>query len=250
MMQAYRAELHVHTVLSPCAAIEMIPPLIVQTALDQKIDLIAITDHNASANVSAVQQAASGSPLIILPGMEVQTREEVHLLCLFNDIQNLLDWQTVVDRHLPELENDADYFGEQFIVDSIGDYLASEKRLLLNSIQLSIDECVQEVHRLNGLAIPAHVNRKAFGLFANLGLVPPGVAIDALEISRHITPQQAYLQYPQTREHPLMQSGDVHHLEDFLGCTLFWIEEPSVNELRLALRCEKGRYLEILGGTK
>lgn len=248
MIRAYRAELHVHTVLSPCAAIEMIPPLIVQTAQEQNIALLAITDHNASANVRAVQQAAQGSNLVVLPGMEVQTREEVHLLCLFDNLKDLAAWQKIVDASLPKQENDAEFFGEQFVVDSTGDYLASDARLLMNSIQHSFDDCVQGVHELNGLAIPAHVNRKAFGLFANLGMIPPGVPIDALEISRHISPQQAYNLYPQTQEHTLIQSGDVHHLEDFLGSTTFWIEQPTINEIRLALRHELGRFLEIEGG--
>ena len=80
-LRTYLAELHVHTVLSPCAEVEMIPPFIVQEAIKKGICLIAITDHNASANVGAVQKAASGTGLTVLPGMELQTREEVHLLC-------------------------------------------------------------------------------------------------------------------------------------------------------------------------
>jgi 3',5'-nucleoside bisphosphate phosphatase len=246
MIRAYRAELHVHTVLSPCAAVEMIPPLIIQAALERGIDLIAITDHNSSANVRAVQQAAQGSALTVLPGMEVQTREEVHLLCIFDNLDNLLAWQTVVDRYLPNLDNDSDYFGEQFIVDSTGDYVDSEKRLLLNSIQLSIEECIQRVHQLNGLAIPAHVNRKAFGLFANLGMVPLASPIDALEISRHISPEQARIQYPQTLNYTLLQSGDVHHLDDYLGSIIIGIRAPTIEEIRLAFHNQKGRYLKII----
>jgi len=92
-MKQFRADLHVHTVLSPCAEVEMIPPLIVQEALERDIDLIAITDHNASANVSAVQKAAQGTNLTVLPGMEVQSGEEVHLLTLFETLDTLATWQ-------------------------------------------------------------------------------------------------------------------------------------------------------------
>jgi hypothetical protein len=112
-MQRFRADLHVHTVLSPCAAVEMIPPLIVQTALEQVIHIIAITDHNASANVAPVIEAAAGSNLTVLPGMEMQTQEEVHLLCLFEDLEQLKTWQHLVDAHLPQRFNNPDYFGEQ-----------------------------------------------------------------------------------------------------------------------------------------
>ena len=108
-MKKYRADLHVHTVLSPCAEVEMIPPLIVQKALELNIDLIAITDHNASANVYAVQRAAAGSNLKVLPGMEVQTREDVHLLCLFEELNQLDNWQSEVNKSLPNSLNQLFY---------------------------------------------------------------------------------------------------------------------------------------------
>lgn len=246
MIQEFRVDLHVHTVLSPCAAVEMIPPLIVQTALDEGIRLIAITDHNSSANVAAVQEAARDSGLTVLPGMEVQTQEEVHVLGLFQELGQLSAWQSIVDQHLPNLENNPEFFGEQFIVDSTGDYLGSETRLLLTSVELSLEECVEWIHKLGGLAIPAHVNRKANGLFANLGMVPSGTPIDALEISRHIDPTSTYKLYPQTRDYPLIQNGDVHHLDGFLGSSHLWIESPTLAEIHLALLAEADRKIEIL----
>ena len=133
-MKTFRADLHVHTVLSPCAAIEMIPPLIVQEALTQGIRLIAITDHNATGNIGAVQKAAAGTDLIVIAGMEVQTREEVHVLCLFDTLSQAEAWQQIVDQALPAIENNPDFFGEQFVVDETGDFIRSEERLLLNSI--------------------------------------------------------------------------------------------------------------------
>jgi hypothetical protein len=111
----------------------MIPPLIVQTALEHQIDLIAITDHNASANVSAMQKAAAGSGLTVLPGMEVQSREDVHLLALFETLEALGAWQTQVDKSLPDLPNRPDFFGEQFVVDETGEFIRSEPRLLSTS---------------------------------------------------------------------------------------------------------------------
>ena len=109
-MKQFRADLHVHTVLSPCAEVEMIPPLIVQKALEKNIDLIAITDHNTSANVGAVQKAAQGTGLTVLPGMEIQSREDVHLLTLFETLEALAAWQKEVDASLPDLPNEPDFF--------------------------------------------------------------------------------------------------------------------------------------------
>jgi len=242
-MKTFIAELHVHTVLSPCAEIEMIPPFIVQEALDHGINLIAITDHNASANVRAVQQAAANTDLVVLAGMEIQTREEVHMLCLFDTAEQVEAWQSAVDLYLPDLPNRPDYFGDQYVVDASGDFVRHESRLLLTSANLSLHEAVEGVRALGGLAIPAHVNRKAYGLLENLGLVPTDVIFDALEISRHLNLNEAALKYPQLKGYPLIQSGDVHRLDEFLGKNVFKVEAPTIQELGWALAQREGRSL-------
>jgi predicted metal-dependent phosphoesterase TrpH len=242
-VKTYIAELHVHTVLSPCAEVEMLPPLIVQEALEQGINLIAITDHNATANVRAVQQAAEGTGLTVLAGMELQTREEVHLLCLFDTAEQAGDWQSTVNVYMPAQQNNAEYFGEQFVVDAAGDFIRNETQLLITSADLSLHEAVEGVRALGGLCIPAHVNRKSFSLLANLGLVPTDVAFDALEISRHLSLDEAPRKFPQLRGYPLIQSGDVHRLDEFLGKNVFHVEAPTVAELRLALAGQEGRHL-------
>lgn len=244
-MKTYLAELHVHTVLSPCADVEMIPPLIIEEALQRKIQLIAITDHNATANIGAVQKAAAGTGLVVLPGMEVQTREEVHVLCLFDTLEQAGEWQAQVSAALPPFENDPEHFGEQFVVDETGEFIRREPRLLLASTALSFDEACQRVTALGGLFIPAHVDRQAFGLLANLGFVPAGLPIPALEVSRHTRPTQAAQKFPQIAGFPLIQSGDVHRLEEYLGVNQFNLEAPTINEIHLALGSQAGRSLSI-----
>jgi PHP family Zn ribbon phosphoesterase len=233
-MKQWRADLHVHTVLSPCAEVEMIPPLIVQAALEKGIDLIAITDHNASANVAAVQKAAERTSLTVLPGMEVQSREEVHLLTLFETLDDLQAWQAEVDGSLPDLSNQPEYFGEQFVVDETGEFLRSETRLLLTSTSFTIDEIFDRVKALRGIVIPAHVDRFSYGLFPTLGLISENWDPPALEISRRISPEQAGTTFPATRNYKLIQSGDVHRLDDFLGTTIFTIASPTLLELSMA----------------
>jgi PHP family Zn ribbon phosphoesterase len=244
-LKSYRAELHVHTVVSPCAAVEMIPPLIVAQALNKGISLVAITDHNTSANVAAVQRAAARTKLAVLPGMELQTREEVHLLCLFDTLEQITTWQAVVEAQLPPLENNIEYFGEQFVVDETGEFIRRETRLLLTSANLSLEEAVAGISQLGGLAIPAHVDRKAFSLIANLGFIPPGVPFDALEISRHLSPAQARQKFPQLKDFPLIQNGDVHRLDEFLGANIFKLAAPTTTELKMAFLNEEGRSLVI-----
>ena len=244
-MKKFRSDLHVHTVLSPCADVAMIPPLIVQNALERKIDLIAITDHNSSANVRAVQKAAEGTGLTILPGMEVQSREDVHLLTLFENVEQLEAWQGQVDSSLPDLLNQPAFFGEQFIVDETGDFIRSETRLLLTSTSFSIDEILERVDALDGLVIPAHVERFSYGLFPTLGLISEKWHLLALEISRHITSEKAIATFPALRHYKLVQNGDVHQLDDFLGTTIFSLATPTLSEMRLAFNHVDGRDIYI-----
>ena len=244
-MNRFRADLHVHTVLSPCAEVEMIPPLIVQAALEKQIDLIAITDHNSSANVEAVQAAAKGTGLTVLPGMEVQSREDVHLLTLFDQLDVLNAWQKEVDQALPDTLNNAEFFGEQFIVDQTGEFIRSEPRLLLTSTAFSIDDIFERVHDLGGIVIPAHIERTSYGLFPSLGLISETWQVSALEISRHSTPETVAATFPGVRKYPLIQSGDVHRLDEFLGTTVFTLASRTLLEIRMAFKQIEGREVCI-----
>lgn len=244
-MKEYRADLHVHTVLSPCASVEMIPPLIIQAALDKNIDILAITDHNHTANIKAVQEAAEGSGIFVLPGMELQTREEIHVLCLFDSLKQASKLQNYVDQALPDIRNNPDFFGEQFIVDATGDFVQREDRLLINSTSITLKEAWEIVKELNGLLIPAHVDRQMFGLFPVLQFIPEDIQLEVLEISKFINPEQACQQFPQIKALPLFQNGDAHQLEDLLGSTVFSINSPSIHELQLAFHGSEGRSYRI-----
>jgi hypothetical protein len=149
----------------------------------------------------------------------------------------------VVDSILPKRANNPDFFGEQFIVDASGDFIRREERLLIVSAEIGLDKAAAQVHALGGFAIPAHVDRKAFSLLANLGFVPPG--FEALEISRHLKPVEATLCYPQIQGYPLIQSGDAHRLDEFLGVCEFLIEAPTLSEIRMALKSVANRALII-----
>ena len=245
-MKTYQAELHIHTVLSPCAGIEMIPPLIVQQAIQSGLNLIAITDHNASENVPAVIAAAKGEDLTVLPGMELQTEEEIHSIWSYSTpTNNYRAFRRFVDRTLPPIPNNTEFFGEQFIVDETGDFIRRKEELLINSARLSLEEAFKVVTDLGGLLIPAHVNREAFGLIYHLGFIPTDLDLQAVEISRHITPEKATLTYPQLANYRLIQSGDVHYLSDFLGVNQFFIEEPTISELIKAFKGLDGRRFRL-----
>ena len=130
-------------------------------------------------------------------------------------------------------------------MDPTGDFIRHKDILLINSTRLSYEKAFRTVTDLEGLFIPAHVDRQAFGLIYRLGFVPPEPQADALEISRHISPEMALEQYPQLADFPLIQSGDVHFLDDFLGMNRFSIEKPTIAEIKMALRGQKGRRFSL-----
>ena len=237
----YRAELHIHTVLSPCAAVEMIPPLIIHTAQEKGINLIAITDHNAIGNVKAVLDASIGSLVHVLPGIELQTREEIHSICLFDEFEQLESFFNVIKADFPHLPNNPDFFGEQFLVDEEGDFVAREDRLLSISSKITLKEALELSMQNEGLLIPAHVNRKLFGMLSVLGFIPTDINFPLLEISRQKPPDEIIMQFPQLKNFPLIQSGDAHQLEEIIGVNQLIMHEPSTKEIIKAMNQEDGR---------
>ena len=236
-MKTVRADLHIHTVLSPCATLEMLPPFIVQRALETNTNLIAITDHNASANVPAVIKAAEGTDLTVVPGIELETAEEIHVVCLFDTYAQLFEFQKIVDRYLPDIPNNSDFFGLQLIVDSEGNFIETEDRLLSNATQLSLSEAQRHVLALGGIFIPAHVNREENGLIPRLGGIPPELNLSVLEIS-HTTRERVIQRYPYLKDYHLIPGADAHDLDGISGAIKFQIEEFSVDALLKALETQ------------
>jgi PHP family Zn ribbon phosphoesterase len=241
------ADLHVHTVVSACAETEMIPPLIVRRARELGLELLGITDHHSVENALAVQKAACPYGIRVLPGMEVQTREEVHVLCLFDDLDRAESWQEMIWRHLPAGENQEEHFGAQYVVSAEGDYLRTNKRLLQTSTILSFEQVLGLTEEWGGLALPAHVDRPRYSLFANLGMIPEGVALMGAEISSRTTEEEVLSRFPSLKGVSLVQSGDAHRLEEMSHATRLRVPEPTFRELRRALLREGGREVILHG---
>jgi hypothetical protein len=245
MLRPFLADLHIHTVLSGCAEVEMIPPLILKQAKRQGLSLIAITDHNACHNVEAMIQAAQGTGIHVLPGMELQSREEVHLLCLFDTVPQCQQWQETVFAKLPSLRNNEKVLGAQFVVDVSGEWVRTEERLLAVSTDMGLEEVVAGVHSLGGMVIPAHVDRPSFSLLANLGFVPESLDVQALEVTSRFVPATGYPQWPQLGDWSLIVNGDAHRLQEIQNRTLFKIAAPVMEEIDLALKGEQGRKVIV-----
>ncbi len=249
-LQPYKMDLHIHTALSPCAGQEMTPSKIIHAARAKGLSMIAVTDHNTAENTGAAIKAAEGSGIFVIPGMEVQTREEVHMICLFPNLDACISWQERVYGNMPYQPNNARVFGPQPVMDSAGEVTRELDRMLLISTELSVETVAAEVSGLGGICIPAHVDRPSFSLIANLGLIPPGLPVKALELSKHVTVEEAKLVYPYLGGYSLVSSSDAHCLTDIGSnpTTIYSGRPPDFAELKNALDKISGR--KVLGKMK
>jgi PHP family Zn ribbon phosphoesterase len=233
MMKTMKADLHIHTCLSPCGDLEMSPKGIAEQARIKEIDILGICDHNSAENVPALIKAAQKYEISVLPGMEVTSQEEVHILALFDEVDQANKLQEIIYAHLPG-ENDEDTFGMQVVVNAEGEVLSFNNKLLIGASTLSVDEVVKTIHDLDGLAIAAHIDREGFSLIGQLGFIPEGLDLDALEISPAISHEEAMKRF--NPPYPLTCSSDAHFIQDIgKGYTSFYIEEGTTVEIKKAL---------------
>jgi hypothetical protein len=182
MLKPYLMDLHIHTCLSPCGESDMVPTRIVSRARQLGLDAIAVCDHNASENVHPVRAAGLAQGLAVFMGMEVTSREEIHVLALFGEDRGLELMQKLVESNLHGV-NDEELFGPQYIVDE-RDYVSGVcERLLIGATDLSVEAVVEGIHRFGGLAVASHVDRGVYSVISQLGFIPPGLALDAIELS-------------------------------------------------------------------
>jgi PHP family Zn ribbon phosphoesterase len=213
--------------------------------LSKGLDVVGITDHNSAENVGAVMKAAQGTRLKILPGMEASSSEEVHLVALFDNAREaLLLQQTVYDNLLGY--NDEEVFGLQVVVNADSEVLGFNPRLLIGATQLSVSQIVKTVHSLNGLVIAAHVDRQSFGILGQLGFIPEGLPLDALELSSRVGCPEVLEGSRELVGYPLIHSSDAHSVRDIgSASTELRLEKPTTSEIRKAFEGREGR--QVLG---
>lgn len=245
-MRAWRADLHLHTCLSPCAGYDVSPRAVVKRAADLGLDLIAICDHNSAENAAAALEAArrlgERAPCV-LPGLEVTSAEEVHLLTVFEGLSGALTMQAMVYDHLQAGANDPAVFGDQIVANADDEVEEFNTRLLIGSTDLTLESLVERAHSLGGRVIAAHVDREAYSLVGQLGLIPPGLDLDALELSRRVGSQEA-ARWVRDTGLAVLFSSDAHSL-DQVGAVWNQImaEQPSWQEFCLALKGQAGRLV-------
>jgi len=237
--------MHIHTCLSPCGDWGMSPKKIIEKSLEKNLDIIGICDHNSAENVEAVIKAGYGKGIHVLPGMEICSREEVHILSVFETTQQALLMQEYVYENLPG-KNSPERFGYQIVADEKDEVSGENERLLIGATTLKLKEIVDKIQFLNGLSIAAHIDRPAFGIISQLGFIPPDLALDGVEISWRIEPYEAMKQIPDIKRFPLITSSDAHFPDDIgRAITRFFMAEPTIDEIRLALSGKNQRRTEV-----
>lgn len=234
--------MHIHSVLSPCGDLEMSPVKLVETAAAKGLDIIGITDHNTTLHCRLVKELGEEQGIFVLTGVEVNTKEEIHCLAFFEKDQDLSDFQQYMDKYLGYFKNDPNKFGYQVQVNRKEEIIYEEERSLFASLDRSIEEIELKVHELNGIFIPAHIDRPCNSIYSQLGFLPDGLKADALEISWATDPENFIRKHPEVSRFPLVRSSDAHFPAD-IGrvTTIFSLQNRSFAEIKMALEKKAGR---------
>lgn len=214
-----KADVHLHTCLSPCADVTQSPKRVIEKVNEIGFELVFITDHNSMVNAEAAIKAGKNFPnLKVYPGMEITTREEIHILSLFENLVNAGRTQDYINNYLPDV-----YFEkekqEQIIANENDEVEGFYEKSLFSAVDLDLDEIIDLIHGNNGIAIAAHIDRQSFSIISQLGFIPEKCKLDALEISPNMSLKDAkeiYKDY--TTKYKFVKGSDSHSLHT-IGCS-------------------------------
>ena len=208
-------DFHIHSALSPCGDKDMTPNNIVNMAAICGLDAIAVSDHNSVGNVRAAIAAGKKAGVAVIPGMEVETEEEVHILTLYPSPDAAEAAAKEVYKALPDIKNRPEIFGEQLIMDEDDNVVGIEEKLLISAAAMSLNRLFDTVKSVGGLFIPAHVDRHSYSVLTNLGFIPDDLDIQTIEVSRNTADLAAYLDSrPELEKYRIMRNSDAHYLAD------------------------------------
>ncbi len=245
-MNLYRADLHIHSVLSPCGDLGMSPSKIIEEALKKRLDILGITDHNCTYHCKLMMQLGKKAGIMVLPGVEINTKEEIHCLAFFENEDGADEFQKFLNARLPLLMNNKELFGSQLVVDANERILLEIDAMLISVLDANIYEVEAEVHRLNGLFIPAHIDRPSNSIISQLGFIPDDLKADALEISSNNRAIDYVKRFPEFAAYTIISNSDAHFRENIgRTTTLFKINECSFPEIKMAFRSENHRKIVL-----
>ena len=209
-------DFHIHSCLSPCGDNEMTPFNLVNTAKIFGYDIIALTDHNSCRNCRAAVQAGKTADITVIPGMELCTSEEIHVVCLFPDCDAAEAFGAFVYEHIPPIKNRTEIFGDQLVMDSTDNILDTEPLLLNTASDLMIDDVPALVRSYGGACFPAHIDRSSYSVISSLGDSHETLDVTAFELTPAADEADFLARYPATRGKLILRDSDAHYLENML----------------------------------
>ena len=210
----YTYDFHIHTALSPCAEEEMTPNNIVNMAVLNGLDLIAVTDHNSAKNLPAVFACAQTKPLVLVPGIEVESAEEVHISCLFPQVEAALEMGQLVEGHLLPMKNNKEVLGPQYLFDADDNIIGEEERMLLFATDLPAEEVFAAARSLGGCAWFSHVDRDSYSVLSVLGALPAGLVTGVVEATDSPYGRKFVSSRQDLKNKEVLYSSDCHRLKD------------------------------------
>lgn len=247
MLKKYRTDLHLHSCVSPCAGLDMTPSRIVRQASETGLDIIAVSDHNSAEHVPITREIAHAYDLTSLPAMEITTFEEVHILAVFDEIHNCLEVQKKVYASIPVVPSYVHDKISQPVVNEKDEILFFNGMPLINATDIPLTSLIDLIHSHAGIAIACHIDRETFGILSQLGFIPDGLPLDAVEISYRVGTQQDAENLIPGRRYPVVSFSDAHYARDIgRRVTEFYLKAPTLKEISLALTGEEGRGCRIV----
>ena len=238
-------DLHLHSCLSPCGDDTATPAMIAGMAKLAGADVAALSDHNTTGNCPAFMRAAEEYGLLAIPAMELTTQEEVHVLCLFPELKAASEFDRYVYERIPDIKNRSDIFGNQFFMDENDRVTGEEGKLLINASTIGVYEVASIVESFDGVAIPAHIDRKSFSLLASLGVVDPTLGFGIFELADPMNAIKIAEKHPELLGKPFVCNSDAHRLEDIPDAAYsLEAEEATVKAVIKALRAGR-KFMKI-----
>ena len=229
-------DFHIHSCLSPCGDNESTPGNIVGMSVIKNLDVIALTDHNTCKNCPAAMAIAKEYGITLIPGMELTTSEEVHVVCLFHNLEDALGFDKFVEEHLLKIPNDAKAFGDQFICDENDEVTGSYPTLLISATDISFDKVDDCLKPFNGVMIPAHIDKNSFSLMSNLGFVPPDSVFKCFELANMENLHKLQNSNPYLKNCNVITDSDAHYIDRINeAVNTIYAESNSIDDVLNAL---------------
>lgn len=236
-MNKYYYDLHVHSCLSPCADDDMTPNNIAGMAALGGLNIVALTDHNSAKNCPAFFEACKRQGIIAIAGVELSTAEDIHLVCLFPELEAAMDFDKELEKHLTPINNRPEIFGNQLILNGDDEQVGVFEKLLITATDLWASDAIELARSFGAHVRPAHIDRTSNGMISILGDIPSEYGFNFVEFNDRANTEEYYKRYPSIEKASTLVCSDAHHLWD-INEAVNYIEIDDEPYSSAKVRCE------------